>query len=90
MSLGRGHNSSTIVQTLGRATFNGRNVQKDNGFDIVTVLTTSNDYTLCLKKQNYINQVDSRQKYLMKMTSSLVQMTMAMAGVFNLIMWCQM
>lgn len=62
MALGRGHNSSTIVQTLGRATFNGRNVQKENenGFDCVRVLTTSNDYTLCVKKQNYNNAVAER------------------------------
>jgi len=60
MALGRGHNSSTIVQTLGRATFNGRNVLKENGFDCVRVLTTSSDYTVCIKKQNYINEVSQR------------------------------
>ncbi|KAL7540610.1 hypothetical protein ACHAXR_010249 [Thalassiosira sp. AJA248-18] len=60
MALGRGHNISTIVQTLGRATFNGSNLLQDNGFDCIRVLTTSNDYTTCVKKQNYINQVAHR------------------------------
>ena len=36
MALGRGHNVSNVVQTLGRATFNGRNVLNDNGFRNVT------------------------------------------------------
>ena len=60
MSMGRGHNISTIVQTLGRATFNGKNILAENGFDCVRVLLTSNDYTLCVKVQNYINQVHQR------------------------------
>jgi len=60
MAMGRGHNISTIVQTLGRATFNGKDVLKENGFDYVTVLTTSNDYTLCTKVQEYINVVAQR------------------------------
>lgn len=41
LSLGRGHNISTIVQSLGRATFNGKTILNDNGFDSVTVLMTS-------------------------------------------------
>ena len=63
MAMGRGHNISTIVQTLGRATFNGKATLKDNGFDCVRVLTTSNDYTLCTKVQNYINVVASRMEF---------------------------
>ncbi|KAL7545564.1 hypothetical protein ACHAWF_008915 [Thalassiosira exigua] len=62
MALGRGHNISNMVQTLGRITFNGRSVLKDNGFDGVTVLTTSNDLTVCLKKQKYIEEVSKRIK----------------------------
>ena len=60
MAMGRGHNISTIVQTLGRATFNGKDTLKENGFDCVRVLTTSSDYTLCEKVQSYINVVAQR------------------------------
>ena len=41
LALGRGHNISTIVQSLGRATFNGKTVLNQNGFESVTVLMTS-------------------------------------------------
>ncbi len=60
LAMGRGHNASNVVQTLGRATFNGRNVLNENGFDKVTVLMTSNDLTMCVKIQNYINHIADR------------------------------
>ena len=41
LSLGRGHSISNVVQTLGRATFNGKHLLIENGFDNVTVLMTS-------------------------------------------------
>ncbi len=62
LALGRGHNASNVVQTLGRATFNGRSVLNENGFDKVTVLMTSNDLTMCVKIQNYVNQVAHRMQ----------------------------
>ena len=58
--MGRGHNASNVVQTLGRASFNGRNVLNENGFGKVTVLMTSNDLTMCVKIQNYINHIADR------------------------------
>jgi hypothetical protein len=60
LSLGRGHSISNVVQTLGRATFNGQNLLIENGFDNVTVLMTSNDLTMCRKIQNYVNHVACR------------------------------
>lgn len=60
MSLGRGHNASTIVQTLGRSTFNGKQILNANGFDSVTVLATANDYTMCHKMQAYIDTIYER------------------------------
>ena len=57
MALGRGHNVSNVVQTLGRTTFNGRNVLNENGFRNVTVLMTMNDHNMCIKYQNYVNHI---------------------------------
>ena len=62
LALGRGHNASNVVQTLGRATFNGRTVLNENGFDNVTVLMTSNDLTMCVKIQNYVNHIAYRMQ----------------------------
>jgi hypothetical protein len=56
------HNVSNVVQTLGLATFNGRNVLNDNGFRNVTVLMTSNDLSICIKYQNYVNHVARRMQ----------------------------
>jgi hypothetical protein len=33
-----------------------------NGFDSVTVLTTSNDLTICIKMQNYITEINKKIK----------------------------
>ena len=60
MSLGRGHNASTVPQTIGRSTFNGKNVLKENGFHCVTVLTTANDYIVCRKMQAYVDFIYDR------------------------------
>jgi hypothetical protein len=62
LALGRGHNASNVVQTLGRATFNGRSVLNENGFENVTVLMTSNDLTMCVKTQNYVNHIAHRMQ----------------------------
>jgi len=60
MILGRGQNASGVAQTLGRATGNCRDVLGDNGFDCVKVLTTSNDLIVCIKMNNYINEIGRR------------------------------
>ena len=62
MSLGRAINITNVAQTLGRPTGNGRSVLKENGFDSVTVLTTSNDLTICIKMQNYITEINKKIK----------------------------
>lgn len=62
MALGRGNNTSTVIQTIGRATGNGGNVLKENGFDCVRVLTTSNDLTLCIKYRKYIREISDRMR----------------------------
>lgn len=62
ISLGRGHNISTVIQTAGRATFNGRNELEENGFENVTVLMTSGDQEVCLKMQEYIKHVARRMQ----------------------------
>ena len=62
MALGRGHNVSNVVQTLGRTTFNGRNVLNENGFCNVTVLMSMNDHNMCIKCQNYVNHVARRMQ----------------------------
>ena len=51
---------------IGLATFNGRNVRNDNGFHNVTVLMTSNDLTMCIKYQSYVNHDGLRQKVISK------------------------
>ena len=60
LSLGRGHNIATLIQTLGRATGNCRDVLNANGFNCARVLTTNNDLTVCNKMQNYINEISHR------------------------------
>ncbi len=62
ISLGRAINITNVAQTLGRPTDNGRSVLKENGFDSVTVLTTSNDLTICIKMQNYITEINKKIK----------------------------
>ncbi|KAL3764033.1 hypothetical protein ACHAW5_005513 [Stephanodiscus triporus] len=62
MALGRAHNVSTVVQTLGRATFNGKSVLNENGFKNVTVLTTNSDLELCIGYQKYVEHVAKRLK----------------------------
>ena len=41
LSLGRGHNVCTMIQSSGRASYNGKDVLEENGFECVTVLMTS-------------------------------------------------
>lgn len=60
LRLGSGHNISTLIQTLGRATGNNRDILNANGVNCVTVLTTSADLTVCNKMQNYLNEVSRR------------------------------
>jgi hypothetical protein len=60
--LGRGHNAMNVVQAMGRATFNGRSVLERNGFSHVTMLATSNDYTMAQKIQRYIEEISQRIK----------------------------
>ena len=62
LSLGKGHNACNVKQTLGRATFNGKDELNKNGFKHVTVLMTSSDYVLCSKIQKYINHVVNRMQ----------------------------
>lgn len=51
---------STLIQTLGRATGNCRDVLNANGVNCVTVLATIDDLTVCKKMQNYINEISRR------------------------------
>jgi len=62
MNHGRGHNLSTVLQTLGRATFNGRSLLKANGIENVTILTTYNDFRACDKLMTFIDAVATRAK----------------------------
>jgi hypothetical protein len=62
MALGRAHNVSTVVQTLGRATFNGKSVLNDNGFENVMVLMPNRDLELCIGYQKYVEHVAKRLK----------------------------
>eukprot|EP00984_Skeletonema_dohrnii_P012751 scaffold5206_cov78-Skeletonema_dohrnii-CCMP3373.AAC.4 len=78
MNLGRGHHTSSAIQTLGRATGNCRDVLDSNGYDCVTVLTTINDLTVCIKMQNYINEIGRRigkgDTFLQAMTGATEKM----------------
>lgn len=62
MHLSRGHNISTVIQTLGRVTGNGKGVLKHNGFDSVTALTTRADYNIFHTVQHYIDYITCRVK----------------------------
>lgn len=60
LSLGRGHNVSTLIQTLGRVTGNNRDVLNANDIACVTVLATDKDLISGIKTQNYVNEVCCR------------------------------
>ncbi len=60
LRLGNGHHISNLIQTLGRATGNCRDVLDANDFDHVTVLTMRNDLDACTKMQTFINETVSR------------------------------
>lgn len=62
MMLSRGHNLSTVIQTLGRATFNGKDTLQTNGSQHVTILTTQMDYEIGISVQCYLDEVSSRVK----------------------------
>lgn len=62
VSLGRGHNSSTVLQTIGRATFNGKSILEENGWKTVKVLTTESDLNTSRKTQQFISEVHKRMK----------------------------
>ncbi|KAL3816225.1 hypothetical protein ACHAXA_000748 [Cyclostephanos tholiformis] len=53
---------SNVVQTVGRATFNGKNVLNVNRFKNVTVLMTSSDLTMCKKYKEYVTHVTRRMQ----------------------------
>jgi hypothetical protein len=60
MSLGQGYSTSSVSQTIGRATGNGKSVLQENGFDCVRVLTTHNDLVLCTKMRSYMKEISDR------------------------------
>jgi hypothetical protein len=60
VALGRGHHCSSVVQTLGRATFNGKTVLEENGFNHVTILTNAHDFTMALTMQTWVKQIFAR------------------------------
>lgn len=62
MALGPGHNVSNVVQTLGRATFNGKSVLNDNGFEHVTVLMPKNDLAMCISYLKIVKHISDRMK----------------------------
>eukprot|EP00977_Amphora_coffeiformis_P003465 scaffold640_cov166-Amphora_coffeaeformis.AAC.1 len=57
VALGRGHNVMNLVQTLGRATFNGKSILRENGFNAVTLLTPTRDYITVKKLLTYVDYV---------------------------------
>lgn len=60
VALGRGYNCSNVVQTLGRATFNGKSILKENGFSHVTMLTNHQDLRMASKMQEFIEEIYRR------------------------------
>ncbi|GFH47348.1 hypothetical protein CTEN210_03823 [Chaetoceros tenuissimus] len=60
VSLGRAHNSCNVLQTIGRATFNGKSILIENGFETVTLLSTRSDFHTSREMQKFINEVHRR------------------------------
>ena len=56
-SLGMGHNAMNVVQTLGRTTFNGKDLLSANGWDHVSVLTIKDDLIMAKKKQALVHDI---------------------------------
>jgi hypothetical protein len=58
--LGMGHSNESVMQTLGRATFRGKEALKNNGFDHVTILMPKTDFAMSVAYQRYILEVQAR------------------------------
>lgn len=60
MILGMGHSNESVMQTLGRATFRGKEALKNNGFDHVTILMPKTDFAMSVAYQRYILAIQAR------------------------------
>ena len=60
LMMGKGQSNENVIQALGRGTFNGKNILKDNGHDHVTVLTQKEDLAMCTKYYKYQDEVQVR------------------------------
>jgi hypothetical protein len=52
--LGMGHRNESVMQSLGRATFRGKEALKNNGFDHVTILMPKTDFAMSVAYQRYM------------------------------------
>jgi hypothetical protein len=57
LQMGRGYSIESVVQTIGRGTFIGREILKRNGFEHVTLLTTSGDWEMVRDYPHYVEEV---------------------------------
>lgn len=59
LSRGPGYSLEDFIQALGRATFNGLSVLRDNGHDKVTILTNHDDFTSARKYYVFVEAINS-------------------------------
>jgi hypothetical protein len=60
MILGMANSNESVMQTLGRATFRGKEALKKNGFDNVTILMPKTDFAMSVTYQRYILEIQAR------------------------------
>jgi hypothetical protein len=60
MILGKAYSNESVIQTLGRATFRGKETLKNNGFDHVTILMPKADFAMALAYQTCILEIQTR------------------------------
>ncbi|CAB9502599.1 expressed unknown protein [Seminavis robusta] len=62
LSRGPGYSLEDYIQALGRATFNGLSVLKQNGHSNVTILTNENDFLAAKKYSTFVQEVNVKIK----------------------------
>jgi hypothetical protein len=60
MILGMGNSNESVMQTLGRATFRGKEALKKNGLDHVTILMPKTDFVMSVAYQRFILEIQAR------------------------------
>ena len=87
LQMGEGHNIENVVQALGRATFIGRGLLNNNGFNHVKVLMTKNDLIMVKCYQNFVKEVDKSVRRGQKVFDAINGTVKALPDEANFLQW---